>query len=573
MMVAEEDIVPALNGKAADEAGARIEEQLDAERRKDLLRFSTAGSVDDGKSTLIGRLLYDSRNVYEDHVRAVTRNAAIDFAQLTDGLRAEREQGITIDVAYRYFSSAKRKFIIADTPGHEQYTRNMATGASTADVAIVLVDARKGILDQTRRHACINALLGIPVVIAAINKMDLVGFRQDVFEAICRTFRGFVERLGECHVDFIPVCALAGDNVVERSANTPWYTGANLLEYLETVALRSEAAEGPFRFPVQTVLRHASDFRSVAGTVARGQVRAGDAVMVLPSKQIVGVHSIPTRDGALERAYAPMSVSLVLDEHVDAGRGDMLADPADPPEAARRIEARVVWMADKPLAPQTPYLIKHTTQIVCAEIVRVLARLDLETLDELPADELRLNEIGRVELEMHRPIYCDSYAQNRATGSFIVIDPVTNLTLGAGMIERAQDGEPRRPSASASGRKGLTVWFTGLSSSGKSTLSQALYERLWAMGHKVEMLDGDTVRRNLCKDLGFSKQDRDENIRRIGFVADLLTRNGVGGAGVGHLAVPGDARRSARGDRRIRRDLRERAAGGVRAEGRQGVVP
>jgi len=361
----------------------------------------------------------------------------------------------------------------------------------------------------------------------AVNKMDLMGFRQDVFDSISRTFRSFVERLGECQVDFIPVCALAGDNVVERSANTPWYDGPNLLEYLETVPLRSEAAEGPFRFPVQYVLRHGSDFRSCAGMVARGQVRTGDEVMVLPSRQIVRVHSIPARGGDLERAFAPMSVSLVLDDHVDAGRGDMLAEASHPPEAARRIEARVVWMADKPLSLQTPYLIKHTTQIVCAEVVRVLARLDIETLAELPAEQLRLNEIGRVELETHRPIYCDTYAENRATGSFIVIDPVTNLTLGAGMIERVQDGEPRPPAASSGGHKGLTVWFTGLSSSGKSTLSQALYERLWAMGHRVEMLDGDTVRRNLCKDLGYSKLDRDENIRRIGFVADLLTRNGV----------------------------------------------
>ena len=499
------------------------------DRGPELLRFTTAGSVDDGKSTLIGRLLHDTKTLYEDQIEAVRRVSrdGFELAFLTDGLRAEREQGITIDVAYRHFATPRRRFIIADTPGHEQYTRNMATGASTAQLAVILTDARKGVLAQTRRHAAIAHLLGIRRIVVAVNKMDLTGFRQDVFDAISRTFREFVERLGECHVDFIPVCALAGDNVVERSANTPWYTGANLLEYLETVPLRSEAAEGPFRFPVQTVLRHGSDFRSCAGMVARGEVKAGDAVMVLPSKQIVRVHSMPGRDGALERAYAPMSISLVLDEHVDAGRGDMLADPADPPEAARRIEARVVWMADKPLALQTPYLIKHTTQIVCAEMVRVLARLDLETLAELPADELMLNEIGRVELETHRPIYCDSYAQNRATGSFIVIDPVTNLTLGAGMIERALDGQPRSPSAAASGHKGLTVWFTGLSSSGKSTLSQALYERLWAMGHKVEMLDGDTVRRNLCKDLGFSKQDRDENIRRIGFVADLLTRNGV----------------------------------------------
>ncbi|MGD0579153.1 MAG: adenylyl-sulfate kinase [Bryobacteraceae bacterium] len=499
------------------------------ERIPELLRFTTAGSVDDGKSTLIGRLLHDTKTLYEDQLESVRRVSrdGFELAFLTDGLRAEREQGITIDVAYRHFSTPRRRFIIADTPGHEQYTRNMATGASTAQLAVILIDARKGVLAQTRRHAAIAHLLGIRRIVLAVNKMDLTGFRQDVFEAINRTFRDFAERLGECQVDFIPVCALAGDNVVEPSANTPWYDGPSLLEYLETVPLRSEVADGPFRFPVQSVLRHGSDFRSYAGQVARGQVRAGDAVMVLPSKQIVRVHSIPARDGDLERAFAPMSVSLVLDDHVDVSRGDMLADPTHPPEVGRRIQARVVWMADKPLSLQTPYLIKHTTQIVCAEVLRVLSRLDIETFGEQPAEQLRLNEIGRVELETHRPIYCDSYAQNRATGSFIVIDPVTNLTLGAGMIEEAEGGEQRTPAVSPSGHKGLTVWFTGLSSSGKSTLSQALYERLWAMGHRVELLDGDTVRRNLCKDLGFTKQDRDENIRRIGFVADLLTRNGV----------------------------------------------
>jgi len=499
------------------------------ERSPDLLRFTTAGSVDDGKSTLIGRLLHDTRTLYEDQLESVRRVSrdGLELAFLTDGLRAEREQGITIDVAYRHFATPRRRFIIADTPGHEQYTRNMATGASTAQLAVILIDARKGVLPQTRRHAAIAHLLGIRRIALAVNKMDLTGFRQEVFDPICGAFRAFVERLGECAVDCIPVCALAGDNVVERSVNTPWYDGPSLLEYLETVPLLSESADGPFRLPVQTVLRHGSDFRSCAGQVARGHVRPGDAVMVMPSKQIVRVHSIPAWGADLERAFAPMSVSLVLDDHVDVGRGDMLADPVRPPGTGRRIEARVVWMSDKPLSLQTPYLIKHTTQVVCAEALRVVSRLDIETLDARPAEQLRLNEIGRVELETHRPIYCDSYAQNRTTGSFIVIDPATNLTLGAGMIESVQSGELRSSAAPASGRKGLTVWFTGLSSAGKSTLSQAVYERLWAMGTRVELLDGDTVRRNLCKDLGFSKQDRDENIRRIGFVADLLTRNGV----------------------------------------------
>jgi len=496
---------------------------------QDLLRFTTAGSVDDGKSTLIGRLLHDSRNLYEDQIEAVRRVSrdGLELAYITDGLRAEREQGITIDVAYRYFSTPRRRFIIADTPGHEQYTRNMATGASTASLAVLLVDARKGVLRQTRRHAAISYLLGIRRMVLAVNKMDLVGFRADAFEKIRAAFLEFLARLGPCGAGFIPLSALDGDNVVERSARTPWYDGPCLLEYLETVPAAAGTSNAAFRLPVQYVIRDTGGYRAYAGQIASGAVRPGDEVLVLPSRQRAHVRSLPARDGEQERAFAPMPVSLTLDDHMDVGRGDMLVDPAQPPTAARRVRARVVWMSDRPLVLQTAYLIKHTTQTVCAEAVRMVSRLDVETLDEQPCDELRLNEIGTVEFETHRPIFCDAYAVNRATGGFIVIDPATNLTLGAGLIESAEEGGETRQLAPAVGRRGMTVWLTGLSAAGKSTLGKALYDRLWAMGLKVELLDGDTVRRNLCKGLGFSKEDRDENIRRIGFVADLLTRNGV----------------------------------------------
>ena len=494
-----------------------------------LLRFTTAGSVDDGKSTLIGRLLHDSKSLYEDQIEAVRRVSrdGLELAFITDGLRAEREQGITIDVAYRYFSTPRRRFIIADTPGHEQYTRNMATGASTASLAVILADARKGVLPQTRRHAAISHLLGIRRMVLAVNKMDLVAFQKDVFESIRSAFMEFSGRLGPCEIDFIPLSALDGDNVVERSARMPWYSGPSLLEYLETAPAETFREREAFRLPVQYVIRDASGYRAYAGQIAAGEIRPGDDVLVLPSRKLARVESLPSRDGEQERAYAPMPVSVTLDDHVDVGRGDMLVDPAQPPVAARRVRARVVWMSERPLVLQTVYLIKHTTQTVCAEAVRMVSQLDVETLEERPCEQLRLNEIGTVEFETHRPIFCDPYSTNRVTGGFIVIDPGTNLTLGAGMIESAEEGGETRHIAPTAGRRGMTVWLTGLSSAGKSTLGQALYDRLWAMGHKVELLDGDTVRRNLCKGLGFSKEDRDENIRRIGFVADLLTRNGI----------------------------------------------
>jgi bifunctional enzyme CysN/CysC len=495
-----------------------------------LLRFTTAGSVDDGKSTLIGRLLHDADGVYEDQLDSVRKasSGGLDLAFITDGLRAEREQGITIDVAYRYFSTPRRKFIIADTPGHEQYTRNMATGASTAELAVILLDARKGVLPQTRRHAAIAWLLGIRRIVAVVNKMDLAGYRREVFDQIRRDFERFATRLAGCEIDFIPVSALEGDNVVRRGPRMPWFEGPSLLEYLETVSPGGSAPLDALRLPVQYVIRPRSDFRGYAGRIAAGSVRPGDQVLALPSGQTTRVRSIPTYDGELERAFAPMSVAVCLEDQIDISRGDMLVDPARPPIAARRLRATLVWMSETPLALQRPYLIKHTSQRVCAEVTRLASRLDILTLEHGEAADLRLNDIGTVELETHRPLFVDPYELNRATGSFILIDPITNQTLAAGMIAGAIAGEPRqRPPRSGAGQPGLTVWFTGLSAAGKSTLSQAVYERLWAMGYKVELLDGDDVRRHLSKDLGFSKQDRDDNIRRIGFVADLLTRNGV----------------------------------------------
>ncbi len=492
----------------------------------DLLRFTTAGSVDDGKSTLIGRLLHDSHAVYEDQLESVRQasHGSLDLAFLTDGLRAEREQGITIDVAYRYFSTPRRRFIIADTPGHEQYTRNMATGASTARLAVVLSDARKGVLPQTRRHACISWLLGIRRVVLAVNKMDLVDWSRERFEQIRCDFEAVARKLPGCRVDAIPVSALTGDNVVTASDTMPWFEGGSLLEYLETVSVE-EPGSGTFRLPVQYVIRDGSDFRGYAGQIASGSVQPGDEVMVLPSQRTARVRSICAYGGDLERAFAPMSVNLRLDDELDIGRGDLLADPSAPPASARKLRATLVWMSETPLAVQRPYFVKHAAQRVCAEVTRAISRLDIGALEDRECSELKLNEIGTVDLETHRPLFCDPYEQNRATGSFILIDPLTNATVAAGMIRETLEAGP--PRANGNGQPGLTVWFTGLSGAGKSTLSRAVYERLWATGRKVELLDGDEVRRHLTRDLGFSRGDRDENIRRIGFVAEMLARNGV----------------------------------------------
>jgi sulfate adenylyltransferase large subunit len=419
-----------------------IDAFLEAEAAKDLLRFSTAGSVDDGKSTLIGRLLYDSRNVYEDQVRAVTgaqvgtKKATIDFALLTDGLRAEREQGITIDVAYRYFSTQRRKFIIADTPGHEQYTRNMATGASTADLAIILIDARKGILVQSRRHAYIASLLGIRHLVAAINKMDLVDFSEEVYRKIETDFRELVGQFGSASLTTIPVSALDGDNVVERSARMDWYSGPTLLEHLETVPVWTDVATQPLRLPVQRVIRPDQNFRGFAGQISAGTVRKGDTLLALPSRRTSRVASIVTFDGELEEASAPLSITLTLEDELDISRGDLLSEPERVPQHATAIEASVVWFDGQRLETHKPYLVKHGAQTLPARVTRVLYRTNIQTLAEEAVNSLGMNDVGVVEVELTKTLFFDAYAENRASGSFILIDPHTNATLAAGMIRR-----------------------------------------------------------------------------------------------------------------------------------------
>jgi len=488
---------------------------------KDLLRFTTAGSVDDGKSTLIGRLLHDTRGVYEDQLESVRKasrdsNAeGFDLSLITDGLRAEREQAITIDVAYRYFQTPRRKFIIADTPGHEQYTRNMATGASTASLAVILLDARHGVLQQSRRHAYIAALLGIRKLAVAVNKMDLVDFRRDVFERIRDEFGAVAAKLGIAEPFFVPVSARDGDNVATRGARTPWYGGPSLLEYLETVDVGPMDGAGPLRFPVQLAIRPNLDFRGYAGQVVSGSLRVGDRVLALPS-------GLETRVASLDGQEVCPTVSLA--DQIDISRGDMLVDPAAPPAVGREFAATLIWMAAEPLRPESAYLLKHTTRQVCANVRSVRRVMDMRTLDFGPAAELKLNDIAEVEIETHHPIFFDAYKKNRATGSFILIDMISNRTVAAGMI---LDQLVRAPRPIAQPHRGLTVWFTGLSASGKTTLCRAVHERLAARGCRLEVLDGDTVRKHLSKGLGFSREDRNENIRRIGFVAGLLTRNGV----------------------------------------------
>ncbi len=496
---------------------------------QELLRFLTAGSVDDGKSTLIGRLLYDTNSIYEDQFasllmasRSVDR--AVDFSLVTDGLRAEREQGITIDVGYRSFSTPRRRFIIADTPGHEQYTRNMATGASTASLAVLLIDARKGLLPQTCRHAAIAWLLGIRDFAVAVNKMDLVGFDEQVFRGVERDFIEFSSRLDGARSYFSPICSIDGDNIAKRSVRTPWFGGQTLLDHLETIHVGSGASSEPMRLPVQYVLRPGREARRYAGELASGVLRKGDRVRVLPSGQTTGIASIRIGDRELATARSPLSVSVALEDELDVSRGDLLVDPMRPPMMSRRLSATLLWMDDPPLETGRPYLLKHTTRHVCASVTQVKSVIDPANLLRHPADQLKRNQFGEVQIETHQPLYWDSYAENRATGAFIVIDPIKNGTLGAGLIE---GGSIAVKSRETSAGTGLTVWFTGLSSAGKSTISQMVYEKLWAIGHKVEHLDGDVVRQHLNRGLGFSKEDRDENVRRIGFIADLLTRNGV----------------------------------------------
>ncbi|MBI4911023.1 MAG: sulfate adenylyltransferase subunit CysN [Acidobacteria bacterium] len=430
-----------------------IEEFLEKESGKELLRFSTAGSVDDGKSTLIGRLLYDARGIYEDQLAAIQKSklnrstGPIDFSLLTDGLRAEREQGITIDVAYRHFSTPRRKFIIADTPGHEQYTRNMATGASTSSLAIVLIDARNGVLAQTRRHATISSLLGIPRLILAVNKMDLKEYSRQVFEDICADFLYFAREMGFAHIQPIPISALEGDNVAKRSARTPWYTGPSLLEHLESVPVSTDVASGALRFPVQYVIRPDQNFRGYAAQIASGTIGKGDRVQILPSGQLSHVASITTFDGELEHAEAPMSVTITLEDERDISRGDMIVHTHSLPKLARQMEANLVWMTDEPLTAGRSYLLKHTTQQVNARVLSIESKLDIQAMERRQALSLGLNDIGTIRIEASRPLFFDTYKENRLTGSFILIDAISNTTVAAGMIISALEGRnaARRP--------------------------------------------------------------------------------------------------------------------------------
>jgi bifunctional enzyme CysN/CysC len=490
-----------------------IHAYLQQHQQKELLRFVTVGSVDDGKSTLIGRLLHDTHGVYEDQLKAVKRASSragleIDFSLFTDGLKAEREQGITIDVAYRYFSTNKRKFIIADTPGHVQYTRNMATGASTASVAIILIDARLGVLQQSRRHAYIASLLGIPQLAVCVNKMDLEGYSEEVYKKTSAHFSEFVGQLGFRGVTFIPVSALAGDNVVHRSQSMGWYDGPTLLEHLERVPVTETVNQEDFRYPVQYVLRPDLDYRGFSGTIASGVVRNGDTVQVLPSGKTTKIVGIDTADGSLEQAYAPMSVTLRLAEEIDISRGDMLVHPDNLPVVAQRFDAMLVWMSERPLDRQKSYLLKHTTRSVRAEVEQVAYTTDLETLKQEPAARLELNDIGRVTISCHRPLFHDPYRNNRGTGAFILIDSLTNNTVAAGMILEGEAPEAppsqRRPvvehphsQVSADerserlGQKGCTVWLTGLPASGKSVIAYALERRLFDIKRLAMVVDPD----------------------------------------------------------------------------------
>jgi bifunctional enzyme CysN/CysC len=512
--------------------------------RKDLLSFLTCGSVDDGKSTLIGRLLYDSRLVFDDHLAALakdsrkhgTTGADVDLALLLDGLEAEREQGITIDVAYRFFATARRTFIVADTPGHEQYTRNMATGASTADLAILLVDARAGLKPQTRRHASIVALIGIRHVVLAVNKIDLIGFDAATFRRIAAEFAALTDGLGFASATAIPVSARHGDNIARRSPRLAWHDGPTLLEHLETVEIGGDAAAGPFRLPVQWVNRPDSSFRGFAGTVAGGRVRPGDAVVVAASGRAARVSRIVTADGDRAVAEAGDAVTLVLDAEIDISRGDLLASPESRPAVADRLAAHLVWMAEAALAPGRAYLMKCGTRWVTASVTRVAHVLDVTTQRTNPAETLALNEIGAVELALAQPIAFDAYRDNRATGAFILVDRFTNATVAAGMIDGALGTANLTWQAldvtlaareRAKGQRAGVVWFTGLSGAGKSTIANIVERKLAAIGRHTFLLDGDNVRHGLNRDLGFGAADRAENIRRVAEVAKLMADAGL----------------------------------------------
>ena len=523
-----------------------IEQYLKAHETKELLRFITCGSVDDGKSTLIGRLLYESKMLFEDQLEALeadskkmgTQGEGLDFALLVDGLAAEREQGITIDVAYRFFSTDRRKFIVADTPGHEQYTRNMITGASTADVAILMVDSRRGILTQTRRHSYLVSLVGIRHVVVAVNKMDLIDYSAERFQAIVDEYRQFAAGLGFEQITCIPLSAYVGDNVTTRSANTPWYTGPVLMEYLENVELDVDRLQNlPFRLPVQWVNRPNLDFRGFAGSIASGSITVGTRIRTLPSGRESTVARIVTADGDLPRASAGQSITLTLTDEIDSSRGDVIVSCDAPAAVADQFEASVVWMTDEAMLPGRRYLLKIGSTTVNAEIGQLKHKLNVNTLEQLPAQQLELNEIGVCHLSLDQPIAFDAYQDNRATGGFILIDRLTNNTIAAGMLHfalrRAGNIHHQAVDVDKSLRAAMKrqqpclIWLTGLSGAGKSTIANRVEKQLYALGHHTYLLDGDNVRHGLSKDLGFTEADRVENIRRIAEVAKLMVDAGL----------------------------------------------
>ena len=523
-----------------------IDAYLEQHQHKTMLRFITCGSVDDGKSTLIGRLLYDSKMIFEDQLAALesdsrrvgTQGQEIDFALLVDGLAAEREQGITIDVAYRFFATEKRKFIVADTPGHEQYTRNMVTGASTADLAVILIDARKGVLTQTRRHSFLAHLVGIRHIVLAVNKMDLVDYDQPTFEHIVADYRAFANRIGIGQFTAIPLSGLRGDNIAARSDAMSWYDGPTLIEHLEAVDLGlDERAGKSLRLPVQWVNRPNLDFRGFAGQIASGSVRPGDAVRVIPSGKTSTVARIVTYDGDLEQAVAGQSVTLTLADEIDCSRGDVICAADDPAEAADQFEATIVWMAEEEMLPGRNYIMKIGTQSVSAAVQPPKYRVDVNTLDHLAAKSLGLNDIGICELATDKRISFAPYAENKDLGGFILIDRMTNATVAAGTLHfalrRAQNVHwqaidvSREAHAAIKNQRPRVLWFTGLSGSGKSTIANLVEKRLHALGKHTFLLDGDNVRHGLNKDLGFTEADRIENIRRVGEVARLMTDAGL----------------------------------------------
>ncbi len=514
-------------------------------RRRSLLRFMTCGSVDDGKSTLIGRLLYDCNAIPDDQMavlkteskRIGTTGSELDLALLVDGLTAEREQGITIDVAYRYFSTPLRSFIVADTPGHEQYTRNMATGASVSDLAVILVDARKGILVQTRRHAYIARLLGIHHVVLAVNKMDLVGWSAETFETIRAEFERFATALGIPHVEAVPLSARRGDNVIHTSDNSPWYAGSTLMAILETIDVARQESDGAFRFPVQWVNRPDQDFRGFSGTVASGIVSAGDTVVISPSGRHSRIARIVTHDGDRLSATAGDAVTLTLTDEIDASRGDVFSASEARPQVADQVSAHLIWLSQDEMLPGRPYLIKCGTSTATATVSALKHKVDINSLEEIAGRTLELNEVGLCNLSFDRPLAFDAYEENRTTGGFILVDKLTNETVAAGLIRFALRRSTnihwqsldvdRAAHASLKGQKPCCLWFTGLSGSGKSTVANLLEKRLFAMGRHTFILDGDNIRHGLNRDLGFTNADRVENIRRAAHVARLMVDAGL----------------------------------------------